>query len=30
VGYIVRCLRAVGEDEAARLFAVEVAIAYGL
>ena len=29
-GYIVRCLRAVGEDEAARLFAIEVAIAYGL
>jgi hypothetical protein len=29
-GYIVRCLRAVGEDEAARLFAIEVAIAHGL
>jgi hypothetical protein len=29
-GYIMRCLRAVGEDEAARLFAIEVAIAYGL
>lgn len=29
-GYIVRCLRAVGEDEAARLFAIEIAIAYGL
>ena len=29
-GYIVRCLRAVSEDEAARLFAIEVAIAYGL
>jgi len=29
-GYIVRCLRAVGEDEAARVFAIEVAIAYGL
>jgi hypothetical protein len=27
---IVRSLRGVGEDEAARLFAVEVAIAYGL
>ncbi|MGE5148637.1 MAG: hypothetical protein ACM3II_00830, partial [Rhodospirillaceae bacterium] len=29
-GYIVRCLRAAGEDEAARLFAIEIAIAYGL
>jgi hypothetical protein len=29
-GAIVRNLRAVGEDEAARLFAIEVAIAYGL
>jgi hypothetical protein len=29
-GYIVRCLRAVREDEAARLFAIEVAIAHGL
>ena len=29
-GYIVRCLRAVSEDEAARLFAIEVAIAQGL
>ena len=30
VGGIVRSLRAVGEDEAARLFAIEVAIAAGL
>jgi hypothetical protein len=29
-GYIVRCLRAVGEDEYARQFAIEVAIAAGL
>jgi hypothetical protein len=29
-GYIVRSLRAVGEDEAARQFAIEVAIAAGL
>jgi hypothetical protein len=26
---IVRSLRAIGEDEAARLFAIEVAVAYG-
>lgn len=30
VGQIVRSVRAVGEDQAARLFAIEVAIAYGL
>ena len=30
VGVLVRSLRAVGEDEAARLFAIEVAIAAGL
>jgi hypothetical protein len=30
VGVIVRSLRDVGEDEAARLFAIEVAIAHGL
>lgn len=30
VGAIVRTLRAVGEDHAARLFAIEVAIAHGL
>jgi hypothetical protein len=30
VGVIVRSLRGVGEDEAARLFAIEVAIAHGL
>jgi hypothetical protein len=30
VGQIVRSVRAAGEDQAARLFAIEVAIAYGL
>jgi len=30
VGIIVRALREVGEDEAARLFAIETAIAHGL
>jgi hypothetical protein len=30
VGAIVRAVREAGEDQAARLFAIEVAIAYGL
>jgi hypothetical protein len=30
VAVIVRALRQIGEDHAARLFAIEVAIAYGL
>jgi hypothetical protein len=30
VGAVVRALRLAGEDEAARLFAIEIAIAYGL
>src|SRR5437899_710362 len=30
VGIIVRSLREAGEDEAARLFAIEIAIAHGL
>ena len=30
VGTIVRALREVGEDHAARLFAIEIAIAHGL
>jgi hypothetical protein len=30
VGIIVRSVREAGEDEAARLFAIEVAIAHGL